>query len=246
MRILRRKHISTNENNLFDANRALVNKKQECSCSFCSSVMTWYSSFRYLGCSVTACIEITPVYTKTTLVFFFAFQIQFTCALILGINGIRTGCEFPLWMHYTLIIYMLSFIVLFGNFYVKAYMEKVKKKINQNLLTLFNCAFVFFSFRENKFSLEWIWVVDKGIHIIKRSDLWKMALVYSKMGRKNTIEDDADFFFRLFVNSRLRCQMFVDRDLPHLLIIYEIKPTESNTKSFNSEAQKTRKFAALY
>ncbi|CAG9823215.1 unnamed protein product [Phaedon cochleariae] len=50
--------------------------------------------------------------------------IQFTCALILGMNGIRTGCEFPLWMHYTLIIYMVSFIVLFGNFYVKAYMEK--------------------------------------------------------------------------------------------------------------------------
>ncbi|RZC37178.1 elongation of very long chain fatty acids protein 4 [Asbolus verrucosus] len=51
-------------------------------------------------------------------------MIQFTCALILGINGIRTGCEFPLWMHYTLIIYMLSFIALFGNFYVKAYIEK--------------------------------------------------------------------------------------------------------------------------
>ncbi|XP_022911967.1 very long chain fatty acid elongase 4-like [Onthophagus taurus] len=51
-------------------------------------------------------------------------MIQFTCALILGINGIRTGCEFPLWMHYTLILYMVSFIVLFGNFYVQAYMEK--------------------------------------------------------------------------------------------------------------------------
>ncbi|KAL1505885.1 hypothetical protein ABEB36_005340 [Hypothenemus hampei] len=50
--------------------------------------------------------------------------IQFTCALILGANGIRTGCEFPLWMHYTLIFYMLSFIVLFGNFYIKAYMDK--------------------------------------------------------------------------------------------------------------------------
>lgn len=30
-------------------------------------------------------------------------------------------------MHYTLIIYMISFIVLFGNFYVKAYMEKGKQ-----------------------------------------------------------------------------------------------------------------------
>ncbi|KAL3279453.1 hypothetical protein HHI36_016964 [Cryptolaemus montrouzieri] len=51
-------------------------------------------------------------------------MIQFTTALILGVNGIRTGCDFPLWMHYTLIIYMMSFIVLFGNFYVKAYLEK--------------------------------------------------------------------------------------------------------------------------
>lgn len=51
-------------------------------------------------------------------------MIQFTCALILGANGIRMGCEFPLWMHYTLIFYMVSFIVLFGNFYVQAYIEK--------------------------------------------------------------------------------------------------------------------------
>lgn len=53
-------------------------------------------------------------------------MIQFTCAMILGINGIRTGCDFPLWMHYTLIIYMLSFIALFGNFYVKAYINHVR------------------------------------------------------------------------------------------------------------------------
>lgn len=54
-----------------------------------------------------------------------SFQIQFTCALVLGINGIRTGCEFPLWMHYVLIMYMISFIILFGNFYMKAYIAKV-------------------------------------------------------------------------------------------------------------------------
>lgn len=54
------------------------------------------------------------------------FQIQFTCALVLGVNGIRTGCEFPLWMHYVLIIYMISFIILFGNFYMKAYLAKVR------------------------------------------------------------------------------------------------------------------------
>lgn len=53
--------------------------------------------------------------------------------MILGINGIRTGCDFPLWMHYTLIIYMLSFIALFGNFYVKAYINHVSVfKLYQN------------------------------------------------------------------------------------------------------------------
>ncbi|EAA07022.4 AGAP010695-PA, partial [Anopheles gambiae str. PEST] len=49
--------------------------------------------------------------------------IQFTVAMMLGINGIITGCEFPLWMHYTLIGYMISFILLFGNFYAQAYMQ---------------------------------------------------------------------------------------------------------------------------
>lgn len=29
-------------------------------------------------------------------------------------------------MHYTLILYMISFIVLFGKFYVKAYIQKYK------------------------------------------------------------------------------------------------------------------------
>ena len=52
-------------------------------------------------------------------------QIQFTTALILGINSIRSGCDFPMWMQYALVIYMISFIVLFGNFYAKSYIERV-------------------------------------------------------------------------------------------------------------------------
>ncbi|XP_055697299.1 elongation of very long chain fatty acids protein 4-like isoform X2 [Phlebotomus papatasi] len=65
--------------------------------------------------------------------------IQFTTALMMGINGIRTGCDFPLWMHYALVIYMMSFIVLFGNFYVKAYVTNAKRRtplreINGNAL----------------------------------------------------------------------------------------------------------------
>jgi len=55
----------------------------------------------------------------------FVAQVQFSTALIMGINGIRSGCDFPLWMQYALVMYMMSFIVLFGNFYVKAYIEKV-------------------------------------------------------------------------------------------------------------------------
>lgn len=49
--------------------------------------------------------------------------------MIMGINGIKSGCDFPLWMQYMLVIYMISFIVLFGNFYAKAYIEKVRSRI---------------------------------------------------------------------------------------------------------------------
>lgn len=38
-------------------------------------------------------------------------QIQFAGALILGFNGLRIDCEFPLWMQYTLCGYMVSFLV---------------------------------------------------------------------------------------------------------------------------------------
>lgn len=62
--------------------------------------------------------------------------IQFTTALILGINGIRSGCDFPLWMQYALVIYMISFIVLFGNFYIKAYIAKVIFFKSISILTL--------------------------------------------------------------------------------------------------------------
>uniref|UniRef100_A0AAG5DP34 Elongation of very long chain fatty acids protein n=1 Tax=Anopheles atroparvus TaxID=41427 RepID=A0AAG5DP34_ANOAO len=49
--------------------------------------------------------------------------IQFTILMIISLTDIITGCEFPLWMLYTLIGYMLSFIVLFGNFYAHAYLK---------------------------------------------------------------------------------------------------------------------------
>lgn len=42
--------------------------------------------------------------------------------MTLGINGIRNGCDFPIWMPYALVIYMISFIVLFGRFYAMKYL----------------------------------------------------------------------------------------------------------------------------
>ncbi|XP_024083925.1 elongation of very long chain fatty acids protein 4 isoform X2 [Cimex lectularius] len=62
--------------------------------------------------------------------------VQFTTALILGINGIRSGCDFPLWMQYALVIYMISFIVLFGNFYAQAYIEKGKRAVGYGDFTV--------------------------------------------------------------------------------------------------------------
>ncbi|XP_034240497.1 elongation of very long chain fatty acids protein 4-like [Thrips palmi] len=55
--------------------------------------------------------------------------IQFTVALIMGVNSIRSGCDFPMWMQYALVVYMVSFIVLFGNFYAKAYIKKGRESL---------------------------------------------------------------------------------------------------------------------
>lgn len=41
---------------------------------------------------------------------------------------IHDNCDFPLWMHYMLIGYMASFLVLFGNFYVNAYLAQEKRR----------------------------------------------------------------------------------------------------------------------
>lgn len=44
--------------------------------------------------------------------------------MVLGMNAIRSSCGFPVWMPYALVIYMISFIVLFGKFYAKMYLGK--------------------------------------------------------------------------------------------------------------------------
>lgn len=86
--------------------------------SFIHVLMYSYYGLAALGPSVTKYLWWKKYLTILQL-------IQFTTALVLGINGIRSGCDFPLWMQYALVIYMLSFIVLFGNFYAKAYIAKV-------------------------------------------------------------------------------------------------------------------------
>lgn len=50
--------------------------------------------------------------------------IQFTIAMTASAVALYYQCDFPLWMHYLLIVYMMTFLVLFGNFYIKSYLEK--------------------------------------------------------------------------------------------------------------------------
>lgn len=72
------------------------------------------------------CLLYTPF---ASFIISFILQVQFCGAMSLGLNGIRDGCDFPLWMQYALVIYMFSFIVLFGNFYAKMYLSKGKKNV---------------------------------------------------------------------------------------------------------------------
>lgn len=55
-------------------------------------------------------------------------MLQFVAALVMGVNAIRIGCDFPMWMQYSCCAYMLSFLVLFSDFYIKAYLRKDKKE----------------------------------------------------------------------------------------------------------------------
>merc|ERR1712071_734010 len=56
---------------------------------------------------------------------------QFVSALVLGLKALIHGCDFPLWMQYALVLYMSSFLVLFGNYYRNAYIQKQQHKMVQ-------------------------------------------------------------------------------------------------------------------
>lgn len=51
---------------------------------------------------------------------------QFCAALFFGVKAVafEASCDFPLWMQYTLIFYMMSFIALFSDFFRKEYSRK--------------------------------------------------------------------------------------------------------------------------
>ena len=41
-------------------------------------------------------------------------MLQFFFAMVMTLNAIRIGCDFPMWMQWALVAYMVSFLVLFG------------------------------------------------------------------------------------------------------------------------------------
>lgn len=60
--------------------------------------------------------------------------IQFVLIFFHTIQTTITGCDFPLWSHILLSSYMISMMVLFGNFYIQAYIKKSRashKKTDQ-------------------------------------------------------------------------------------------------------------------
>eukprot|EP00731_Ephydatia_muelleri_P006050 Em0003g298a len=50
--------------------------------------------------------------------------LQFSMAIIHAAHSLYIDCDFPKWMHYTCIGYAISFVVLFTNFYIHAYIKK--------------------------------------------------------------------------------------------------------------------------
>lgn len=63
-----------------------------------------------------------------------SFQTQFVLIFFHTIQTTFTGCDFPLWSHVLLSSYMISMMVLFGNFYLQTYIKNKRagyKKTDQ-------------------------------------------------------------------------------------------------------------------
>ena len=55
-------------------------------------------------------------------------MLQFMFALIMGVNAIYVGCDFPLWMQYSMVMYMVSFLILFSRYFYNEYVMKKQRK----------------------------------------------------------------------------------------------------------------------
>lgn len=54
-------------------------------------------------------------------------QLQFCITFTHTVNSIRVGCDFPRWGQNLLAGYMVAMLILFGNFYVQAYIRRSSK-----------------------------------------------------------------------------------------------------------------------
>ena len=54
--------------------------------------------------------------------------LQFVLCLVTCVNSLYADCDFPHWMHYALLFYACSLIVLFLNFYIHAYIKGMMRK----------------------------------------------------------------------------------------------------------------------
>jgi hypothetical protein len=56
-------------------------------------------------------------------------QLQFCITFTHTVNSIRTGCDFPRWGQNLLSSYMVVMLILFGNFYIHAYVKRRSDKL---------------------------------------------------------------------------------------------------------------------
>lgn len=55
-------------------------------------------------------------------------QVQFHVTIGHTALSLYVNCDFPHWMHYSLICYAITFIILFGNFYYQTYRRQQPRR----------------------------------------------------------------------------------------------------------------------
>ncbi|XP_050443777.1 elongation of very long chain fatty acids protein 4-like isoform X2 [Adelges cooleyi] len=56
---------------------------------------------------------------------------QFLMGFILGTNAIFNGCQWPLWLRCVFLFYVITMLILFGDFYRKNYIKKASARENE-------------------------------------------------------------------------------------------------------------------